>query len=88
MKKLLVPMLLAGLISACAGSHVKDTPKAEASAPVVQTQSPVASSVVTAAETAKLEINPLKDPNNILSKRSIYFDFDQYKVKPEYKALV
>jgi len=30
----------------------------------------------------------LKDPRNILSKRSIYFDFDQFTVKDEYKAIV
>jgi peptidoglycan-associated lipoprotein len=30
----------------------------------------------------------LKDPNNILSKRSVFFDYDKYEVKPEYKGLV
>ena len=30
----------------------------------------------------------LKDPNNILSKRSIYYDFDKYDVKDEYQGLV
>jgi peptidoglycan-associated lipoprotein len=30
----------------------------------------------------------LKDPNNILSKRSIYFDYDQFVVKDEYRAIV
>src|SRR5260370_5523447 len=30
----------------------------------------------------------LKDPNNILSKRQVYFDFDKFDVKDEYKALV
>jgi len=30
----------------------------------------------------------LKDPNNILSKRSIYYDLDKYDVKEEYRALV
>jgi peptidoglycan-associated lipoprotein len=30
----------------------------------------------------------LKDPNNILSKRSVYFDFDKFDVKPEYRPLV
>jgi len=30
----------------------------------------------------------LKDPNNILSKRSVYFDFDKYDIKDEYKGLV
>ena len=30
----------------------------------------------------------LKDPNNILSKRSVYFDFDKFDVKDEFKPLV
>jgi peptidoglycan-associated lipoprotein len=30
----------------------------------------------------------LKDPNNILSKRSVYYDFDKYDVKDEYKPLI
>jgi peptidoglycan-associated lipoprotein len=32
--------------------------------------------------------NPLRDPRNILSKRSVYFDFDSYAVKDDYKALI
>ena len=32
--------------------------------------------------------NPLRDPNNILSKRSIYFDYDSFVVKDEYRPLV
>jgi peptidoglycan-associated lipoprotein len=32
--------------------------------------------------------NPLRDPNSILSKRSIYFDFDSFVVKDEYRPLV
>jgi len=31
---------------------------------------------------------PLRDPNNILSKRSIYFDFDSNLVKDEFKPIV
>lgn len=48
-----------------------------------------------AAEAAALEqarltsqVNPLTDPNNSLSKRSVYFDFDKYDVKAEYTSLV
>ena len=32
--------------------------------------------------------NPLKDPRSILSKRSVFFDFDRYEVKDEFKPLV
>jgi len=30
----------------------------------------------------------LKDPKSILSKRSVFFDYDQYVIKDEFKALV
>ena len=32
--------------------------------------------------------NPLRDPHSVLSKRSVYFDFDSYVVKDEYKPLI
>ncbi len=33
-------------------------------------------------------IEGLKDPRSILSKRSVYFDYDQYVVKDEFKPLI
>ncbi len=33
-------------------------------------------------------VGALKDPNNVLSKRSIYFDFDKFDVKDEYRPIV
>jgi len=32
--------------------------------------------------------NPLRDPRNVLSKRSVYFDLDSFAVKDEYKPLI
>jgi len=32
--------------------------------------------------------NILRDPNSILSKRSVFFDYDKYDVKDEYKPLL
>jgi peptidoglycan-associated lipoprotein len=32
--------------------------------------------------------SPLRDPNNILSKRSVFFDFDSFVVKDEFRPLV
>ena len=37
---------------------------------------------------APVAVNPLKDPGNILSRRSVYFDFDSNLVKDEYRPLV
>jgi peptidoglycan-associated lipoprotein len=38
--------------------------------------------------TAPLGAAALKDPNNILSRRSVYFDFDSNLVKDEFRPLV
>ena len=32
--------------------------------------------------------NPLRDPNNILSKRSVYFEFDSFVVRDEFKPMI
>lgn len=32
--------------------------------------------------------NPLRDPSNVLSKRSIYFEFDSFTVSEQYKQMV
>jgi peptidoglycan-associated lipoprotein len=34
------------------------------------------------------QVDELNNPNSPLAKRSIYFDFDSYTVKPEYQSLL
>ena len=46
---------------------------------------------VAAVDVSKGRVDPmsaLKDPNNILSKRTVLFDFDSFEVKSEYRPLV
>ncbi|MFO1315646.1 MAG: peptidoglycan-associated lipoprotein Pal [Burkholderiales bacterium] len=38
--------------------------------------------------TSTAQTNPLKDPSNILSKRSIYFEFDSFAVADQYKPII
>jgi peptidoglycan-associated lipoprotein len=33
-------------------------------------------------------MSPLKDPRNILSKRIVYFDYDSFVVKDDYRAMI
>lgn len=95
-KKLMSSIVLAAFLAACSSKAVKEEPKApvEDKAPATSTtKAPEAAPEAPAATTApateqNVGINPLKDPNNILSKRSIYFDFDKDEVKAEYRALV
>lgn len=97
-KQLVGSVLLAMMLAACAGKQVKQEPKAaveDKSPSTTQTMpsEPAKPADTAGAETApmadqSMSMNPLKDPNNILSKRSVYFDFDRDEVKPEYRALV
>ena len=91
MKKLLIVTLMAGTLAACGSS-----PTQEQKGATVEERKPgevVDRPPVKPAETKPLTDkpfagSPLKDPNNILSKRSIYFDYDSNLVKDEFKPIV
>jgi peptidoglycan-associated lipoprotein len=90
-KRLFVSVLMAMMLAACSSKAVKETP-----APAVQDKSPATQAAPAKDESASttgmaesnMSVNPLKDPNNILSQRNIYFDFDKDEVKSEYRALI
>ena len=90
-KKLIVSAILLAMLAACSSNAVKD--KASNPAPVSDQSSGSSSAANSSAATdganaANMKASPLTDSNNILSKRTIYFDFDKDEVKPEYRALV
>jgi peptidoglycan-associated lipoprotein len=71
------------------------TPKTESTGVAVEERTPSTSSTTTTGSgsgsvtgSATGTMNPLKDPRSMLSKRSVYFDFDRYEVKDEFKPLV
>src|SRR5579859_5543768 len=80
---LLIASSLALLLGACASQQTAETPQPapapQAAAPAPETQ-PVAP--------AQAAGNPLHDPNSILAKRSVYYDFDKSNIKSEYRPLV
>jgi peptidoglycan-associated lipoprotein len=91
MKRLLLSVLMLGLVAACATA-----PKEQEGA-AVEDRKPPGEAVdrpgVKPADTKPLTDKPfaggpLRDPNNILSKRSIYFDFDSNLIKDEFKPIV
>jgi len=97
MRKLYIGLMVA-LLAACsttppeeqAGASVEDR-KPGAVPPSVQTQ-PITQAPVSGVDLTKSKppagAAMLRDPNNILSRRSIYFDLDSFTVKDEYKSLV
>ncbi len=96
MKRYFAVVTMAALLAACSstptkeqdGAAVEDRSGAGASAsaqkPQTQTTGPVAKPMTDQS----LSGNPLKDPANILSKRSVYFELDSNVVRDEFKPLV
>ena len=90
-------VLLASLLVACASEEAKPPAAAPAAkpaavpsspAPVAQPAAkPVAPKPVASAP-KPAPVNPLNDPGHILSKRSIFYDYDEATIKPDYRALV
>jgi peptidoglycan-associated lipoprotein len=73
------------LITACSTPvKLDDKPVVEEKSTKVVT--PVDTRTVSPVDT--VSVDPLNDPKGILSKRSVYFDYDSYVVKDEFKSLV
>jgi peptidoglycan-associated lipoprotein len=86
MKNILLGSLLIVALAACSSTSLKQKAPVSESGATTGGQRPGQSSATT--PTTPLGINPLKDANNILSKRSVYFEFDSALVKDEFKPLV
>jgi peptidoglycan-associated lipoprotein len=74
------------LMTACASKvPLEDKAKIEEK-PVATTQTPADPNAVKTVNTGS--VDPLNDPKGVLAKRSVYFDFDSYVVKDDYKSVV
>ena len=82
MKKLIIPAVLALLIAGCSSSP--DIGAEQSGAPVEGRVTPVTAGGVGSVKLPAV----LTDPKSILSKRSVYFAYDSYEIKSEYKDLV
>ena len=84
MKQLAIPALIALLIAGC--SSTPSGPE-QGGAPV-ETRGGNVATVTAGGMDSRALPRELTDPKSILSKRSIYFDYDKYDVRAEYKDLV
>jgi len=73
------------LLGACAGQQAKEEaqPGGQPAAGAAG-QQPQAGAVGAGGVAA----NPLHDPNSILAKRSVYYDFDRSEIKSEFRPMV
>jgi peptidoglycan-associated lipoprotein len=98
--KLITVLAIGVLLVACKSTPMTKAP-VEDKSPTASSSSSSTSTGADNADTGKVKevaidsnanagdgSNPLTDPNNILSKRAIYFDYDSDAVKAEYRPIV
>ncbi|WP_153109524.1 peptidoglycan-associated lipoprotein Pal [Propionivibrio limicola] len=83
MKQLIIPALIALLVAGCSSTPDGD----QGGAPVESRDGKVATVTAGGVDGRNLP-RELTDPNSILSKRSVYFDYDKFDIKAEHKDLV
>jgi len=99
MKKFLVAaVMVAAIVTALAGCSTQPAaPVDEQSAAAAAaadaaksgtTTSGATTSGISGSSTGTGGANPLKDPNNVLSKRSVYFEYDSFVVDDKHKAMI
>jgi len=97
MRKWIIVAFVMAALAGCASTDTQEAAPVEEKAPTATTTAPgtgattsgVSSAGVSGTATgAATSAAALKDPNNILSKRSIYFDYDQFVIKDQYNAMI
>jgi len=96
MKRLLLAAMALAILAACSSTPTKEQDGAAvedrggSTAQQAATTPPAAATGPTTAPLAATGVsgNPLKDPSNVLSKRSVFFELDSNIVKDEFKPLV
>ncbi len=88
MRKLISAVFVSLILAACSSQP----PAPEQSGAKVEdlqpSKVPQDSSSATIGKVEDNSLSMLKDPKSILSKRSVFFDFDQYVIKDEFKPLI
>ncbi len=100
MKKTALSLIVVAMLAGCSTTATQPAPVVDNAAQDAAARAAAANAAKNAADKAAAEAaaleqarlasqaNPLTDPNNTLSKRNVYFDFDKYVVKSEYTPLV
>jgi len=89
MYKAALYIAVASVLAACGSSETKtDVPVRDASTATTQSGTGGSGSTSSGLTTSTVKGDPTKDPNNILSKRSVYFDYDSNAVKDEFRPVV
>ena len=86
--KITVAVLPLALLAACASTPEEQSTSTGAGTAQSSTSTGSGAESMGAGSTGGAQMNPLDDPNSLLSKRVIYFDFDKADIKAEYRDIV
>jgi peptidoglycan-associated lipoprotein len=83
-------LAIAVLAAACASNEKTDAPAVtdRSTGTGATTTPPTTGSTTRPSQSTPVAGDPLRDPSNILSKRSVYFDYDSNSVKEDGRPLV
>jgi peptidoglycan-associated lipoprotein len=88
MKRWCWGVLVIGVLAGCASQQTSQPPAAVEDRSVPSGSEPTTTPLTATPITGSPIANPLTDPASILSKRSIYFEFDSSAVREEDKPLI
>jgi peptidoglycan-associated lipoprotein len=94
MKTTVLILSVAFLAAACSSEPTKEPPKPVVSearqkvAPVPPAPQPENKPTTKAVEKPSIAVHPLDDSKGALSKRSVYYAYDGWKIEDQYKALL
>jgi len=92
MKKIAIAILMAALVAGCQTTSttapVEDKSGTSATPGAGTPGASTSGTTAGGVQGSSTGANPLRDPNNILSKRSVYFEFDSFSVADQYKPIV
>lgn len=84
--RLALAVVLLATVAACSKQETKPTPPTEQ--PTTTTQEPTQPEVKTVDPRDYSDARNLDNPESLLSKRHIFFDFDQYNIRPEGRDVI
>jgi peptidoglycan-associated lipoprotein len=97
MRNWIIGVFIVAALAGCKSTDTQNAAPVEEGATTATTPATGSGATTSGAATAGVSGTPgagagataaLKDPNNILSKRSVYFDYDQFVIKDEYKPMI
>lgn len=88
MKKLVISLLLANLLVACASDKPKEAVSDAKTAPAATAEKKPATTAAASAAATDTTVDLLNDPKSLLAKRSVYYAYDQDTIQNADKAVV